>query len=226
MTRTPINERTLPGYTRAEETANMITHIIGGVLGIAVLAAALAIATARGDVWAIASGGVYGVSMTVLYAVSSVYHGLSACSSERAKKVMQAIDHCTIYLLISGTYTPILLVAMRPEYPQLSWILFAAEWTVSAVAAVFTAIDHKRFAALSMVCYILLGWLIVFTLRPAVETIGEAGFLWLLAGGVSYTLGAALYIAGRKKSVLHPVFHCFVLLGSALQAVCVLRFVL
>ena len=97
---------------------------------------------------------------------------------------------------------------------------------VSAAAVVFTAIDHKKFSALSMVCYILLGWLIIFVLKPAVETIGVAGFLWLLAGGVSYTVGAALYGAGHKKPLLHTVFHCFVVLGSALQSVCILWFVL
>ena len=226
MKRTPLSKRILPGYTRGEEIANMVTHIIGGALGIAVLTAALIISISHRNVWAIVSGAHYGVSMTALYAVSSVYHGLSARSAGKAKRVMQVLDHCMIFFLISGTYAPILLVAMRPEYPALSWVIFGAEWAVSAAAVVFTAIDHKKFSALSMVCYILLGWLIIFVLKPAVETIGVTGFLWLLAGGVSYTVGAALYGAGHKKPLLHTVFHCFVVLGSALQAVCILWFVL
>ena len=226
MKRTPIDRRVLPGYPAAVERANLITHIIGAALGITVLIAAALISLDTGDAWALASGSLYGVSMITLYTVSSVYHGLSESRAGHAKRVMQVIDHCTIFFLIAGTYTPILLVALRPEYPALSWAIFAAEWIISAAAVVFTAIDHKKYAVLSMVCYILLGWLIVFVLEKVVYTVGKTGFLWLLAGGVSYTAGAALYVAGRKKPALHTVFHCFVVLGSALQAVCVLRFVM
>lgn len=226
MKRTPIDERILPGYTTAQEKANMITHIVGGAIGIIVFAAALIVSSYHRNICGIISGGIYGISMIALYTVSSIYHGLSAQNREHAKKVMQVIDHCTIFFLIAGTYTPILLVSMRSVYPELSWIMFAAEWAISILAVVFTAIDHKKFAAFSMCCYILLGWLIVFTLKPAVETVGETGFLWLLAGGVSYTVGAVLYIAGRKKPLIHSVFHGFVVLGSAMHAICVLWFVL
>ena len=223
MKRTPLDQRRLPNYTRGEEIANMVTHVVGAVLGLVITILAVATAAWHKNLWGIISGSIYGLSMIGLYTVSSVYHGLKP---SRGKKVMQVIDHCTIYLLIAGTYTPILLTAIRPVYPALAWAIFGAEWGISAVAVIFTAIDHKRFAALSMVCYIGMGWCIVLALKPVLLILGRTGFWWLLAGGVSYTLGAILYGIGSKKPIFHTVFHVFVDIGSVLQAVCVLEFVL
>ena len=223
MKRTPLDQRQLPGYTRGEEIANMVTHVVGGVLGIVITILAAAAAAWHRNVWGIVSGSIYGVSMICLYTISSIYHGLRP---SRGKKVMQVIDHCTIYLLIAGTYTPILLTAIRPDYPALAWGIFGAEWGITAVAVVFTAIDHKRFAVLSMICYIGMGWCIVLALKPTLAVLGQAGFWWLLAGGISYTLGAILYGIGSKKPIFHTVFHVFVDLGSILQAVCILKYIL
>ena len=223
MKRTPLDQRQLPNYTRGEEIANMVTHVVGAALGIVITILAAAVAAWHRNVWGIVSGSIYGVSMICLYTISSVYHGLRP---SRSKKVMQVIDHCTIYLLIAGTYTPILLTAIRPNYPALAWGIFGAEWGITAMAVVFTAIDHKRFAALSMICYIGMGWCIVLALKPTLAVLGQAGFWWLLAGGISYTLGAILYGIGSKKPIFHTVFHVFVDLGSILQAVCILKYVL
>lgn len=223
MTRTPLNQRTLPNYTRGNEIANMVTHIFGGAVGIAVLLLSIFISIHHHSVWGLVSGIVYGFSMIALYCVSSVYHGLLPCMG---KKVMQVIDHCTIYFLIAGTYTPILLTAIRPVHPVTAWVVFAAEWLLAAFATVFTAIDHKRYGKLSMLCYIGMGWFIVFALKPTIEVLGLTGFLLLLAGGISYTVGAVLYGLGKKHSVLHTVFHVFVDLGSILQAVSILLYVL
>ena len=223
MKRTPLDQRKLPNYTRGEEIANMVTHVVGAALGIVITVLAAAVAAWHKDLWGVVSGSIYGISMICLYTVSSVYHGLRP---SRGKKVMQVIDHCTIYLLIAGTYTPLLLSAIRPAYPALAWGIFAAEWGITAIAVVFTAIDHNRFAALSMICYIGMGWCIVLALKPTLAVLGRTGFLWLLAGGVSYTLGAVLYGIGSKKPVLHTVFHVFVDLGSVLQAVCILKYAL
>ena len=140
---------------------------------------------------------------------------------------MQVIDHCTIYTLIAGTYTPIALCALRPAYPRLAWSLLAAEWGTAAVATVFSAIDHKKFHAVEMTAYLVMGWLCVAAYRPVVECLSREGFGWLLAGGVAYTLGAVLYGLGRKKNpIYHTVFHVFVDIGSILHAVCVLCYVL
>lgn len=223
MTRTPLCERSLPDYTRANEIANMVTHIAGGAMGVAVLVFAVLIAALHRNVWGVVSGAIYGASMVLLYSVSSVYHGLRPCMG---KKVMQVIDHCTIYLLIAGTYTPILLSAIRPIHPAIAWVIFGAEWGLAAFATVFTAIDHKRYGKISMACYIGMGWLIVLALAPTLEAIGRDGLLWLLAGGISYTVGAILYGLGRKNPSLHTVFHVFVDAGSLLQAVCILKYVL
>lgn len=223
MTRTPLCERSLPDYTRANEIANMVTHIAGGAMGVAVLVFAVLIAALHRNVWGVVSGAIYGASMVLLYSVSSVYHGLRPCMG---KKVMQVIDHCTIYLLIAGTYTPILLSAIRPIHPAIAWVIFGAEWGLAAFATVFTAIDHKRYGKISMACYIGMGWLIVLALTPTLEAIGRDGLLWLLAGGISYTVGAILYGLGRKNPSLHTIFHVFVDAGSLLQAVCILKYVL
>lgn len=223
MERTQLKDRVLPPYTRGEDRANMITHIIGGGIGILTLVFSVLVAAFHKNVWGIVSGSIYGFSMIALYSVSSIYHGLKP---GMAKKVMQVIDHCTIYFLIAGTYTPILLSSIRPNFPALAWSIFGVEWGFAALAAVFTAIDHEKYKKLSMGCYIGMGWCIVTVLKATVASIGLAGFLWLLAGGISYTVGAVLYAMGKKKPVYHTVFHVFVDIGSILQAVCILFYVL
>lgn len=223
MTRTPLKERSLPGYTRKEEIANMTTHIVGAGVGVIVFALSIWIAFVHQNVWSLVSGAVYGLSLILLYTVSSVYHGLIP---SLGKKVMQVIDHCTIYFLIAGTYTPILLSAIRPVYPVLAWVIFGVEWGLVAFAVVFTAIDHHKYRHLAMTCYIGMGWCIVLALRATVRCLGLTGFLWLVGGGVAYTIGAVLYGIGGKKPIYHTVFHVFVDIGSALQAVCILLYAL
>lgn len=223
LQRIPLEQRILPDYTRGEEKTNMITHIVGGGFGVVILVFAVLIAASHGDGWGVVSGAVYGASLILLYGVSAVYHGLPLCTG---KKVMQVIDHCTIYVLIAGTYTPIVLTAMRPLYPTLAWIIFGIQWGAALIAATFTAIDLKRYSKLSMTCYLVMGWMIILTLKPTIAAISWGGFLWLLAGGVAYTVGAILYGKGKKKRYFHSVFHIFVDLGSILQAVCILFYVL
>ena len=223
MERIPLRERKLPDYTPCEERMNMITHIVGAALSLPILVVGLILSARHANAWACVSGCIYGLSMLLLYTMSSVYHGLP---DSMGKRVMQVIDHCTIYLLIAGTYTPILLVSIRPVYPALAWTIFGLEWGLGAAAAALTAIDLKKYSRVSMACYIAMGWLIVLAIGPTVRTVGRAGFLWLLAGGVAYTVGAVLYAIGKRKRYFHSVFHIFVLLGSALQAVCILFYVL
>lgn len=223
MTRTPLCQRKLPNYTRGEDIANMITHIIGGGIGVIVLVISVIIAALRGNARDVVGSAIYGGSMILLYSVSSVYHGLRPCYG---KKVMQVIDHCTIYLLIAGTYTPILLSAVHAVSPMTAWIVFGVEWGLVAFAAVFTAIDHDRFKVLSMICYLGMGWCVLFVLKPTYLALGGAAFAWLLAGGIAYTIGAVLYCIGGKKPILHTVFHVFVDIGSILQAICIIFYVL
>ncbi|MBQ8304339.1 MAG: hemolysin III family protein [Clostridia bacterium] len=223
MTRTALKNRVLPNYTKGEENFNMVTHIVGGALGIIVLVSCVLKSAIFGDDWGVVTSAIYGGSMVALYAVSSVYHGLT---HETAKKVMQVIDHCTIYLLIAGTYTPILLCSMRAVSPLWAWGLLAFVWGLAVLAATLTAIDLKKYSKFSFVCYILMGWCIVAGSKVAMAAIEKPGLTFLLAGGIAYTVGAVLYGAGKKVRYMHSVFHIFVVLGSLLQYLSIIFYVI
>ena len=223
MKRTPIAQRPLPNYSRGEECMNMVTHIVGGGFAIIILIACLIRAALNADAVGAVCSAIYGGSMIALYTVSSVYHGLRTVTS---KKVMQVIDHCTIYFLIAGTYTPIVLCAIAPVYPAIGWGLFVFEWVLTALAVTLTAIDLKKYNVFSMICYIGMGWAVLPFMRQTIEALTKPGFLWLLWGGIAYTVGAILYGIGSQKRWFHSVFHIFVVLGSILQLVSVLFYAL
>lgn len=212
--RIKLADRELPNYSRGEEIFNMVSHIAGGAFAILALVLCVVKAAIGGNAWAIVSASVYGFTMIVLYCMSSIYHGLHPSPG---KKVLQVLDHCSIYFMIAGTYTPIVLVAIRPLYPVLAWTIFFFEWALTALAVTLTAIDLKEYGAFSMVCYIIMGWGIVLATPYAVEALTPNGFWMLLAGGFAYTLGAVLYGFGSKRRWFHCIFHLFVLLGSVLQ---------
>ena len=221
--RIKLRDRHLPDYTRGEEIMNMVTHIVGGGLGILALIFCVIRAVLRDNTLGVIGSAIYGSTMIILYTVSSVYHGLRP---SMGKKVMQVIDHCTIYFLICGTYTPILLSAFVPVKPMIGWGLLGMEWILGILAATLTAIDLKKYNVFSMVCYIFMGWGIIFFLPLAVRLLTKPGFLLLLAGGIAYTLGAVLYGIGSKTRWFHSVFHIFVVLGSLLQALAIYYYVL
>ncbi len=223
MTRTKLCDRILPDYTRGEELFNTISHIVGGGLGVIVLLSCVLMTALKGNVWGVVGSAIYGGSMMILYTVSSVYHGLH---HPLAKKVMQVIDHCAIYLLIGGTYTPILLCSLRTVSPGWAWTIFGIVWGLAATATVFTAIDLKKYTVLSMGCYIGMGWCILLAAKPMLALFPTHQLAWLLAGGIVYTLGAVLYGLGKKVRYMHSVFHLFVVAGSLLHFVFILAFVL
>ena len=214
MKRTPLAHRNLPTYSRGEEQMNMITHAAGGVLSIAGVALLILMASLRNNIWGISTGSVYGASLIAMFAVSSVYHGLT---TDFSKKVMQVVDHCTIYFLIAGTYTVIVLTALRPVYPVLAWSLFGFQWTLAILAATLTAIDLKVYEVFSMICYIGMGWAIIPFWRQILEVMTPIGFGLLLSGGIAYTIGSILYGLGVHKKWMHSVFHIFVVLGAMLH---------
>ena len=223
MKRTKLADRKLPDYTRGEEIMNMVTHIVGGAMGIAVLTLCVIRAAMRGNVYGIVTSAIYGTCMITMYTISSVYHGLKP---NLGKKVMQVIDHCTIYFLIAGTYTVVVLSALRPAFPLLGWGLFAFEWAMVALATTFTAIDLKKYNVFSMICYIGMGWAIIPFWKQVIQVMGPGGFGLLLAGGIAYTIGSILYGLGRTVKWMHSVFHLFVILGSLLQFFAVLFYAL
>lgn len=223
MTRTKLRERKLPVYTNGEEKFNMISHIVGGGFGIVALVLSVVFSAVKGNVWGVVSCAVYGASLIALYVMSSVYHGLKAGT---AKKVMQILDHCTIYFLIAGTYTPLLLNPIREVSPGWAWTVFGIVWGCAALGIVLNAIDLKKYAAFSMICYIGMGWCIVVAAKVTIKAIPFVGLMFLLAGGIAYTVGAVLYGLGKKHRWMHSIFHLFVLLGSILQFICILFYVI
>lgn len=212
--RTKLSDRKLPNYYRGEEIMNMVTHIVGGALGVVALVLCVIRAALNGNAYGVVSSAIYGFSMIALYSLSSVYHGLRPSTG---KKVMQVLDHCTIYFLIAGTYTVIALSALRPLYPGLGWGMFGFQWALTALCVTLTAIDLKKYQAFSMICYIFMGWAILPFIKQAMVALTPSGFYLLLAGGISYTIGAVLYGIGSKKHWMHSVFHIFVVIGSLLQ---------
>ena len=225
MKRTKIIDRHLPDYTRGEEIFNMVSHIVGGGLGVIICALCIIKSFLNNDAYQIVGSFIYGFSMIILYTISSVYHGLK---SEMAKKVLQIIDHCSVFILISGTYTPIALSPLREHNAFLGWSVFGIVWAISALGITLNAIDLKKYNVFSIICYLAQGWCIILTGKAAITAIGTEGFLWLLAGGISYTIGAVLYGIAGKKTVryMHSVFHIFVVLGSFLQFISIIFFIL
>ena len=161
MKRTKLKDRVLPNYTKGEEIINMVTHIIGGVIGIIALILCLIFSIVNHNGYAIAGSLVFGLSMIILYTISSVYHGLSP-KIATAKKIFQILDHCTIFILIAGTYTPVLLCSVRIYNPTLAWVLFAIIWVMTAIGIILNSIDLYKFKIFSMICYLAMGWCIIF----------------------------------------------------------------
>ena len=222
MTRTKLADRTLPTYTRGEELMNTITHAAGVPVGILVMITCILKATSRCAA-SLTACCIYGLSFTAMFAISGVYHGLPA---GMAKKVLQVIDHCTIYFLIAGSYTAVALCALRESYPTIAWGLFVFEWSLALLAATLTAIDLKKYAVFSMTCYIGMGWAILPFIRQVYTVLTRPGFLLLLSGGIAYTIGSILYGLGKKRKWMHATFHLFVLLGAALQYLSILLYAL
>lgn len=213
----------IPNYTKGEEIFNMVTHIVGGGIGVVATALCVIFAALHSNPWAVVGSAIYGAMMIVLYTMSSIYHGLHPHLT--AKKVFRVIDHCSIFLLIAGTYTPIALARIRPAYPVTGWVIFGVVWGVAVLGIVANAISIEKFKIFSMICYIGLGWCVVFAWKRTVECIDFWGIVLLLAGGIAYTIGAVIYGIGKKKRYMHSIFHIFVCIGSLLQFFCILFFV-
>lgn len=215
MKREKLSQRILPSYTRGEETFNMTSHIVGAALGIVALTLCVIFAALHKNVYGVVGSAIYGVSLIILYTFSSIYHGLSP--KIIAKKVFQVIDHCSIFFLIAGTYTPICLCALREYSSALGWTLFGVIWGAAIVGITLNAIDIKSFKAFSAICYLIMGWCIIGAWKALPFMIAKGGIILLLSGGICYTIGAAFYYFLKKKRYMHSVFHIFVVAGSILH---------
>ena len=218
-----LSSRGLPNYTRGEERFNMITHIVGGGLGLVALIACVIVAGLHQNVWGIISGIIYGSTVILLFTMSSVYHGLGI---GMPKRVFRVLDHCTIYLLIAGTYTPIILGQFRTVYPIDAWIIFGVIWGLAIIGITLTAIDRKRFAVFAMICYLGMGWAAVIRTHRIIQVLGTPFFVLLIVGGGLYTMGAIFYGIGKKKKYMHSIFHLFVNAASILHSVAIAAFVM
>ncbi|MBR2043088.1 MAG: hemolysin III family protein [Clostridia bacterium] len=223
MKRTKLIDRILPNYTKGEEIFNMVTHIVGGGLGVVYLVISVLVGAFKGNPWSIVSASVYGATTVTLFTMSSIYHGLHPSTG---KKVMQILDHCTIYFMIAGTYTPITLCAMREKYPALAWVVFGIVWAIAALGTTLTAIDIKKHEKFAMICYLCMGWCIIIPIKQTIASIGVGGILWMLLGGILYSIGAILYRVGVNKKYMHSLFHIFVDLASVAQFVGIIFYVL
>lgn len=224
MKRTKLLDRILPTYTKGEEVFNMISHIIGGTIGIAVTTLCIVKASLNHNTWGIVTGAIYGFTMILLYSISSIYHGLKSGST--AKKVFQILDHCSIFLLIAGSYTPIVLCSIRNINITAGWLLFGIIWSAAILGIVLNSIDLKKYRVLSMISYILMGWAIIFRFDLLLSSMDINGIILLLTGGIVYTIGAIFYGLGKNKKYFHSIFHLFILIGSILQFFSILLYVM
>ena len=224
MKRTKLNDRILPIYTKGEEIFNMTSHIVGAAFGVVALVLCVIFSAIHRDAYAVVSSAIYGVTIIVLYVMSSIYHGIKP--ERKAKKVFQVLDHCSIFLLIAGSYTPFCLVMLREYSTALGWTIFGIIWAMAVIGILLNAIDIKKYRVISMICYLIMGWCIVFRFDLLLELLAMPGLILLALGGVAYTVGAIVYGLGKKKKYAHSIWHLFVLLGSILQFFCILLYVI
>ena len=200
------------------ERFNSITHLVGTVLALIGASALVTSAAQHADARTITAVGVYGGMLVILYVSSTLYHSLVGV----AKRVFHVFDHCTIYLLIAGTYTPFMLVTLRGPW---GWTLFALVWTLALAGVLKDALLHGRFRWISIVLYMLMGWLVVVAIGPLRHALPAAGVAWLLVGGIAYTVGMIFFALSKRVRYTHGVWHLFVLGGSVCHYVAVYRYV-
>lgn len=208
----------LPHYTLGEEIFNSVSHGVGVALACVGFGILIVLSALYGDAWAVSSSIVYSFSLFALYLASTLYH---ACPNRRVKGVLQVLDHCSIFLLIAGTYTPYTLITLRGA---LGWALFAVVWGAAIVGVVLNAIDVQKYSRVSMVCYVAMGWVVVLAIRPLMALLAWNGLVLLALGGVFYTVGIVFYVI--RRSYMHSIWHLFVLAGSVCHYLSILLYVI
>jgi len=206
-------------YSPAEERLNIASHALGLVLSLCALIVLVWNASAIGNAWDVVIFGIFGLSLVLLYATSTLYH--SATEPERRRK-LRILDHAMIYVLIAGTYTPLALVTLNGS---VGWLLFGTAWSMALTGITLKIFFTGRYQLMSTLMYLFMGWILVFAINPLFRNLSLEGLYWLLAGGLSYTVGAILY-AIKSIRFNHAIFHVFVLAGSICHFVTVYAFVL
>ncbi|GMB10242.1 MAG: hemolysin III family protein [Candidatus Improbicoccus devescovinae] len=199
----------LPKYTFPEEIINSITHGLGALLGIFGVISLIKKNYLNSK--NLTCFLIYGFSLILLYLISSIYHALKPGIF---KSIFRKFDHCSIFLLIAGTYTPISIIILKGK---LIMILLGLIWLISIVGIILNAINVNKFSKFSLICYISMGWILIFQVKPLVQSLSQVQLTCLLAGGLFYTIGAGIYILGKRIKFMHSIWHVFVLFGSALH---------
>ena len=197
-------------YTLGEEIFNSVSHGMGSLLAIAGTVVLITLSAIYSDAWAVVSSCIYGGSLIILYTMSTLYH---AISHPKAKAFFRIMDHNTIFFLIAGTYTPYTLVPLRGT---VGWILFGVVWGAAVVGIILNSIDLERFKKISLVCYVLMGWVIIFAIKPMMENMSSVSLILLLLGGIFYTVGIIFYVI-KKIKYFHSIWHLFTVAGSVLH---------
>lgn len=200
----------IPKYNICEELLSAISHGVGSLLSIAALVLCVVFSVMHHNIYAVVSSVIYGSCSIILYTMSTLYHSLKV---NNAKRVFRILDHDSIFLLIAGTYTPYALVALPKK---IGWVVFGIIWSCAILGITLNSIDLKKYGKLSMVLYIIMGWMIIFTFKTLVASIDIVGIYLMLIAGMLYTIGLIFYGIGKKKKYMHSIFHFFVLAASIL----------
>ncbi len=216
-------------YTVGEEIFNSVSHGVGVLLSVAALVLLIVFAAIRSDGYGLASGLVFGISLILLYSMSMVYH---IVQNEKGKKVLRIFDHCSIFILIAGTYTPYSLVSLRNEPLQiglmnlsLGWVIFGMIWGATVLGVLLNSISLEKFKIFSLILYVLMGWGVILSIKPLAQNLELGGLILLIAGGLVYTIGVVFYLM-KKYKYMHSVWHLFVLGGSVCHYFSILLYVL
>ncbi|VXC08470.1 PAQR family membrane homeostasis protein TrhA [Pseudomonas sp. 8O] len=201
------------------EKFNAWSHLIGAVLAAIGAVWLLALASSTGDLWKIVAVAIYGVTLILLYSISTLYHSMRG----PAKRVMQKLDHLSIYLLIAGSYTPFCLVTLRGPW---GWSLFGIVWSLALIGMLQEIKPRSEARVLSLIIYAVMGWIVLVAVKPLIAALGMTGFKWLAAGGVLYTVGIIFFAYDSRFRHWHGIWHLFVMAGSLLHFVAILFYVL
>ncbi|MDR2308687.1 MAG: hemolysin III family protein [Paucimonas sp.] len=200
------------------ERFNAWTHLVGAVLACIGAIWLIVVAGLQGDPWKIVSFSIYGFTLLLLYSISTLYHSTRG----QAKKVMRKLDHLSIYLLIAGSYTPFCLVSLRGPW---GWSLFGVVWGLAVIGMLQEIKPRSEARILSIIIYALMGWIVLVAVKPLLSSLGAAGFAWLAAGGVFYTVGIIFFAFDSRFRHWHGIWHLFVIAGSLMHFVAVLFYV-
>ena len=201
------------------ERLNSFTHLLGAVIALAGFVILVVFASLKGDVWRIVSFSIYGTSLFLLYLFSTLYHGTIGS----LKAIFKKLDHIGIYLLIAGSYTPFVLVSLNGAW---GWSLFGVIWGLAVIGILLDCFSSDERRIIQLIIYVVMGWLALIAIQPLIESLSMAGFLWLLGGGLFYSVGIVFYILDLKKYHFHGIWHMFVLAGSVTHYFTIMYYVL